>query len=312
MTGLSATDCPDRQAIEKLRGKVHPDLVRSREIRGGGRADYIPHQVFSRVLTDALDFKWSWYLVDDQIVEIPHPKTGENRPYVKVEGRLEIPGLGSWSAYGVAKLEDEESWKKADTAAFRKACDRAGIAFKTWDDGALYEEEFVEEEEDGEPPVRTHVEFVQGSGSQEEKLKARQTPTTYTDEQKAAMVKLKEYFGIAKNTDLLTLVALWNPEYQGIPRPEDIDDFLAWARVKENVQKCKAALAGDTKSSLTKEQLELLADIKETYSLKSETDLLKLVKAWNPDYRGSLRPEDADAFIDWVRKNPDECDLALG
>lgn len=304
MSGQLATAVKlDKLALEKLKAKVHPELIKTRQIRGGGKADYIPHQVFSRILTDALDFNWQWEVISDQIVEIPDKKGGGTQSYVKVFGCLTIPGVGSWTAFGLAKLEDEESWKKADTAAFRKACDRAGIAYQTWDDGSLYEEDF--EGEIDEPPAETMVRAANPPATQ-----TQERPSRYTEEQKTAMVKLKEYFGITNNVDLLKLVALWNPDYQGLPRPEDIDDFLAWARRKENVQRCKEVLAGK-EEGFTKEQLEHLADIKEAYGIKTESELQKLIVAWNPNHSGPLKPSEADDFIAWVRANPDECDLAL-
>lgn len=294
---------PSRLAVEKLKAKVHGDLVKSRQIKGGGNSDYIPHEVLSRILTDALGFRWSWEVYSDEVVQIHDRKAGKEVPYVKVHGRLMIPGLGSWTAFGVQKLEDEESYKKADTNAFRKACGRAGIAYETWDDGALYDEEFPEEEAEEpryEAPAQSHT--------QSENKPQPPASTTYSEDQKAAMKKLKDYFGITDNADILKLSKAWDPDYEGIPRPDVIDAFMKWAR--SNIDLCRGVLAGSG-SGLTKEQEDHLADFRKTFDLKTEADMLKLVKHWNPDQAGMPKGNDLNDFISWVRQNPDDCELAL-
>jgi hypothetical protein len=218
---MSADYQVSQHQIEKLRAKVHSELVKERQIRGGGMSAYIPHQVYSRVLTDAVGFRWSWTQIHESVVQIPEKKSGNEVAHVKVTGRLSVAGLGDWDASGVVRLEDEESWKKADTAAFRKACDRAGICYQTWDNGQLYDEDFgddpsvPESKADGPPVIE------------------------YSQEQKRKMGDIKDTYKV-DNVQLLLLVKAWNSEYEGIPKPGIINEFIAW--VYDHPDLCELAL----------------------------------------------------------------------
>lgn len=239
-TALAAP--PSEKAVERLLAAVNPEHIRERQIRGGGTSEYIPHLVYSRILSETLGFRWSWEILNEELIEAPQyskgKKTGETIHYVKITGRLTIHGLGSWTEIGVVRLEDEESWKKATTAAFRKACDRAGIAIHTWNNRQLHEDDLDDDVADDEP--RTEPRREEPSRNEPR----RDTPRMrYTDEQIAKMKDIKAAYRIQDNVQLMKLVRAWNPNAQSIPTPDEIDEFIRW--VHQNPDECEAVLGAD-------------------------------------------------------------------
>lgn len=116
---------------------------------------YISQSTVVRLLNEAFKYQWSFEIVAEEIVqslpkydkyskkEIPQP------PYVKVLGRLTVPGLGVREQYGSKILiggasEQESAYKAACSDALKKCATLFGIGLE------LYEkdEEVAEHQEE--------------------------------------------------------------------------------------------------------------------------------------------------------------------
>lgn len=140
--------------------KLDPRLIKERE-QGGTKLSYIGGHTVIRLLNKAFGYKWSFEIVEDQIVPslpkavvewnqqarrklpVKNPdgstKMEDQPPVVKVLGRLTVPGYGVKEQYGSKVLiggatEQEAAFKSASTDALKKCATMFGIGLELYED----------------------------------------------------------------------------------------------------------------------------------------------------------------------------------
>jgi hypothetical protein len=150
-------------ATAVIQRKIDARLIKQRDAGGGKKLDYIAGSTVIRLLNEAFNYQWSFEIVEEVLVQsLPKfnkwAKKGEDpwepqQPYIKVLGRLSVPGYGIKEQYGTKILlggasEQEGAAKSAATDALKKCATLLGIGLE------LYEDELVDEEENTEAPAQ--------------------------------------------------------------------------------------------------------------------------------------------------------------
>lgn len=143
-----ATDEQVDRMTKVLEEKLDPKLIKQR-VQGKTTLSYIGGHTVIRLLNKAFGYKWSFEIVNDEIVPSQpkinkYAKEGESKfedqaPVVKVLGRLTVPGVGVKEQYGSKVLiggasEQEAAFKSASTDALKKCATMFGIGLELYED----------------------------------------------------------------------------------------------------------------------------------------------------------------------------------
>lgn len=185
-----------------LKEKLKPEWIKKRK-QGSTELSYIGGNTVIHLLNAAFNYQWSFEIVKEEIIEsLPKPMYtgwGQNKkavlnedgthkmeaqpPYLKVLGRLTVPGLGVREQFGSkifigGATEQESSFKSASTDALKKCASLFGIGLE------LYGDEEYEFEDTSATPVAPKEE-VKEVAKTVEKTPAP-TPTPAKQETKSA------------------------------------------------------------------------------------------------------------------------------
>lgn len=225
---------PNKNTVKKINAELNEDLLGNNKY-SKGKKEFLGINTFRRLLNDAFDAKWSWEIINFQLM--PYGPDVEPE-YAFVIGRLYLPGLGFRDGIGTATLDKKDnsaSFSIAGSNAFKNALKQSGFGASLLDedwDEELFDEDFDDEEdEDGyeeeeveeapKPKAKPKAE------PKEEKKESKDSPT---QEQKEAMAELREIYNIENNKQLLGFMQIWNPELKSLKEvtPAVLDEFLTY------------------------------------------------------------------------------------
>lgn len=155
-----------------LKEKLKPEWIKKRK-QGSTELSYIGGNTVIHLLNAAFNYQWSFEIVLDEVVQsVPKPAYtgwGQNKkpvlnedgthkmeaqpPYLKVLGRLTVPGLGVREQFGSkifigGATEQESAFKSASTDALKKCASLFGIGLELYGD-----EEYDFEDTSAHPAV---------------------------------------------------------------------------------------------------------------------------------------------------------------
>lgn len=241
---MSAKISPE--AVQKIETPINPALLKDRpSYQKYGSKQYLPMPNMIRQINDIFGYQWSFEIVSEEYIPFD-----EERAFVKIKGRLTIPGMGIKEQYGTGdvdlkggKFKDpgvafssyQFAYSKATTYAFKACCELAGLGMAmsdTWDE-PLY----LEKEE--EPITQKSQSNTQNRPTA---TPSTETKPAYTQEQINRMVAFKQDFNIETNQDLVPILKMWNSKIVTFKdlSPTNIDQFLDWAET--NAAKLAEAL----------------------------------------------------------------------
>jgi hypothetical protein len=143
-----------------LKAKLDPTWIKQRS-QGKTTLSYIGGNTVIHLLNAAFNYQWSFEIVSEEVVQsVPKPvtqwnnqsrrnekvmnpdgtvKMEEQPPYLKVLGRLTVPGLGVREQYGSkifigGATEQESAFKSASTDAMKKCASLFGIGLELYGD----------------------------------------------------------------------------------------------------------------------------------------------------------------------------------
>ena len=204
------------EQISKLTAEVNDDFLKTNKYNKSGNGDYIPVHIYRRLLNEVLDHKWSW-----EILRETYEPNIENAKYVKVVGRLHIPGLGFRDGVGAAKLDKADnsaSFSSAASYAFKNAVKSTGLAAN------LLEDDWDEELFEGEAPAPK----AKQSQPQVQNQPQKTQKGDFSAEQKGFMAELREIYSIANNKQMLGLFQVWDAKIESLTEisPEKLNAFI--------------------------------------------------------------------------------------
>lgn len=140
------------QAKVVLEKKLDPSEIKQRDAGFGKKLDYISGATVIRRLNEAFNYQWDFYIIEEEVIEsLPkynkRTKQYEDQPpYIKVKGRLVVPGVCVKEQYGTKILlggasEQEGAAKAAATDALKKCATLLGIGLELYEDGDAEEEQ---------------------------------------------------------------------------------------------------------------------------------------------------------------------------
>ncbi len=206
------------EQIKKLTSEVNDDFLKTNKYNKSGNGDYIPVNIYRRLMNEVFNHKWSW-----EILRETYEPNIETAKYVKVTGRLHIPGIGFRDGIGAAKLDKADnsaSFSSAASYAFKNAVKSTGLAANLleddWDED-LFEGEYEEEVK----PVRTE------QSSKKETVKANHE---FSDEQKGFMAELREIYQIKNNKQMIALFQVWDSKIESLSTitPSQLNGFIEY------------------------------------------------------------------------------------
>ncbi len=206
-----------KERIKQARGvierKLEPSSIKQRATTYGKTLDYIEGHTVIALLNEAFDYAWSFEIVSSEVVQghdYKPPRGGATKPghkYVKVLGRLRIPGIsteevikeqyGTKQMFGATDVQ-ETAFKAAATDALKKCATLVGIGAQLYSDPPS--------EEDVETPTtsgRSADDIAGLRGEEPEEPVKVDLKEEYVEEIK----ELKAKLGIVKNEDLNTFVS---------------------------------------------------------------------------------------------------------
>lgn len=180
LNGESANADKKEEATRVIERKLDPKLIKQRDAGGGRKLDYISGATVIRLLNKAFNYQWSFEIINETLVKSEpkynkHKKTyEEQRPYIKVLGRLTVPGYGVKEQYGTkivmgGATEQEGAAKSAATDALKKCATLLGIGLE------LYEDETIGSEET-EQPIIEQPPVEQVASPQQESIQEEPSP----------------------------------------------------------------------------------------------------------------------------------------
>jgi len=115
------------KAREVITRPLDPKLIKQRQMSYGKALSYIEGHTVIALLNEAFNYRWSFEIINCEVVETKITKPGVKQGYVvKVLGRLTVPGLGFREQYGSQQLmggpDVQESAHKAATTDALKKC----------------------------------------------------------------------------------------------------------------------------------------------------------------------------------------------
>lgn len=143
-----------------LKEKLKPEWIKKRK-QGSTELSYIGGNTVIQLLNAAFNYQWSFEIVKEEVVEsigkpvtswdnqarkkVPvmnpdgTPKREAQPPYLKVLGRLTVPGLGVREQFGSkifigGATEQESAFKSASTDALKKCASLFGIGLELYGD----------------------------------------------------------------------------------------------------------------------------------------------------------------------------------
>ena len=157
------------KASEVIIRKIDPKAIKTRKV-GSTSLSYISGATVIRLLNEAFDGQWSFEIIHEDIIESLDKydkykkEYAKQPPYIKILGRLTVPGFGIKEQYGTKILlggasEQEGAAKSAATDALKKCATLLGIGLE------LYDEEAVDEVTTEQPPKKQSQ--PQGQGNQQ-------------------------------------------------------------------------------------------------------------------------------------------------
>lgn len=147
-------------AKNTLKAKLDPKWIKERK-QGNAMLSYIGGNTVIHLLNAAFNYQWSFEILQEEVVQsLPKPVTAWNNqtrrkeavmnqdgtpkmedqpPYLKVLGRLTVPGLGVREQFGSkvfvgGATEQESSFKSASTDALKKCASLFGIGLELYGD----------------------------------------------------------------------------------------------------------------------------------------------------------------------------------
>lgn len=132
-------------AKEVIQRKIDPRLIKQRDAGGNKKLDYISGSTVIRLLNEAFNYQWSFEVIEEVLVT-SLPKWDKYKkedvaqpPYIKILGRLTVPGYGIKEQYGTKILlggatEQEGASKSAATDALKKCATLLGIGLELYED----------------------------------------------------------------------------------------------------------------------------------------------------------------------------------
>lgn len=204
------------EQIKKLTAEVNDDFLKTNKYNKSGNGDYIPVNVYRRLMNEVFNHKWSW-----EILRENYEPTIENAEYVKVVGRLHIPGLGFRDGVGTAKLDKKDnsaSFSSAASYAFKNAVKSTGLAANLLEDD--WNEELFEEEHEPQPKAAKVEQTVK-----KETAKANHE---FSEEQKGFMAELREIYQIKNNKQMIALFQVWDSKIESLSTitPSQLNAFI--------------------------------------------------------------------------------------
>lgn len=229
----------DQATIEKIETPINPALLKDRpSFQKFGGKQYLPVPSMIRHLNDIFNYQWSFEVVSEEYMPFD-----EDRAFIKIKGRLSIPGVGIKEQYGTGEIDlkggtnknkgvaftsYQFAYNKASTYAFKSCYEMTGLGQstgETWDE-PLYVE--TEEEAPATKPAKP--------------IEKPADKPNYTQEQINRMLSFKQEFNITTNQELIPILKMWDMKittYKDI-NPGNIDQFLDWAET--NAAKLSAML----------------------------------------------------------------------
>ncbi len=198
-----------RKVIER---KLDSSSIKQRATSYGKTLDYIEGHTVIALLNEAFDYQWSFEIVSAEVIQghdYKPPRGGQTKPgnkYVKVLGRLRVPGLGDVvkEQYGTKQMlgptdTQEVAFKAATTDALKKCATLVGIGAQ------LYSDTLPEEEVEVPGSSGRGTDDIAGLRGEEpeEPVKKSDLKEEYVEEIK----ELKAKLGIARNVDLNPFVS---------------------------------------------------------------------------------------------------------
>lgn len=233
---------PSKNTVAKINAEINEDLLGNNKF-SQGKKEFLPVNVFRRILNDAFDCKWSWEI--SQTLLMP---THDAPEYAMVVGRLYLPGLGFRDGIGTAKMDKKDNsaaFATATSNAFKNALKQSGFGASLLDDNwedDLFEEDFDEEDEEEvapppkkapakkEAPKEDAPKKQKKEAPKEEAPAKKKAKSDITDDQKAQMAELRELYNITDNNELLGFMQIWKPELKladlGSLTKASLDEFL--------------------------------------------------------------------------------------
>lgn len=224
---------PSIKTFDKINAELNEDLLGNNKY-SKGKKEFLGVNVFRRLLNEAMDGKWSWEIMQYQMMP-----SHEDPEYVLVIGRLYLPGLGFRDGIGTAVLDKKDnsaSFAIAGSNAFKNALKQSGFGASLLDDNwgdELFEEDFDEDEEEEEvaPPKKQSAPKEKAESKEESKSEPKAEKSAgdaITDEQKEAMAELKEIYNIETNKQLLGFMQIWKKDLKSLKdlTADDMDNFL--------------------------------------------------------------------------------------
>ena len=133
-----------KEARELIEAPISQDLIKKRDAGFGKKLNYISGSTVISLLNQAFNYRWSFVIKDEKVVESKVKKDGkEQPPYIQVLGQLTIPDLGVVKEqYGTKILlggasEQEGAAKAAATDALKKCATLVGIGLDLYDDSDI-------------------------------------------------------------------------------------------------------------------------------------------------------------------------------
>jgi recombination DNA repair RAD52 pathway protein len=213
------TDEQVDRAVSVLERKLDPRLIKQRDAGKGVKLDYIGGHTVIRLLNEAFGYKWSFEIVQDEIVPSQPKlnkwaKAGEEKyedqpPVVKVLGRLTVPGLGVKEQYGSKVLiggasEQEAAFKSASTDAMKKCATLFGIGLELYEDDDESPSTATTVVEPAKPTYNKSS-YSKATPSKDTTAAAQQAATSQVSYDPADIAKIKELkavLGVEQNAQL--------------------------------------------------------------------------------------------------------------
>lgn len=230
--GLVEMGTPNKNTVAKINAELNEDLL-GKNNYSQGKKEFLPVNVFRRLLNEAFDGQWSWEISTTQLMPYDAPD------YAMVIGRLYLPGLGFRDGIGTAKLDKKDNsaaFATATSNAFKNALKQSGFGASLLDDDwdeELFEEDFEEEE----APPKKKEEPKQPAPKKEKKEEApkedkpkKESKSSITDKQKEEIAELKELYNIDSKKELIGFMQIWKKDLKDLSSltSADIDEFLKY------------------------------------------------------------------------------------